>query len=76
MATPSVDLIPIDFCHTGTANFQDIVYFVSAYINYYQTGTFDTACDLNHDGLLNFNDIILFVSDYISYGQSLATNNN
>lgn len=66
---------PIDFFHDGTVNFQDIVYFVCAYIQYYQTGYLNPACDLNHDGTLNFQDIVLFIQDYIAYGQSLATDN-
>ena len=62
---------PIDFYHTGIINFQNIIYFVTAYISYYQTGMLDPACDLNHDGTLNFQDIQLFVQDYIAYGESV-----
>jgi len=63
---------PIDFCHTGTVNFQDIVYFVSAYIQYHQTGYLNPACDLNRDGTLDFNDIVLFVADYQAYAEAAS----
>lgn len=59
---------PVDFYHTGTVNFQDIIYFVDAYIQYYETGYLNPACDLNHDGTLNFLDLELFVQDYIAAG--------
>lgn len=62
---------PIDFYHTGTVNFDDIIYFVSAYIIFYQTGVLNPACDLNHDGTLNFSDILLLVQYYTA-----ATNEN
>jgi hypothetical protein len=61
----------IDFYHTGRINFNDITYFVSAYIQYYQTGVINPACDLNHDGKLNFQDLLLLVQYYIAYIQSL-----
>lgn len=65
---------PIDFYGNGTINFQDIVYFVEAYIQYNQFGIYNSACDLNHDGAINFADLLLFVQDYVAYAQSLATN--
>jgi len=58
---------PIDFYHNDTINFNDVVYFVGAYINYYQTDVLNPACDLNHDGVLNFNDVVLFVGYYQAY---------
>jgi hypothetical protein len=59
---------PVDFYHDGTVNFNDIVYFVRAYIHFNQDGTLDSACDLNNDGKINFQDLQLFVQDYIAYG--------
>jgi outer membrane protein assembly factor BamB len=65
---------PIDFYHNGTIDFRDIVYFVTSYIQYYQTGYLNPTCDLNHDGVLNFQDILLFVQDYTSAVQSQTAN--
>jgi len=61
---------PIDFYYSGKVNFLDIVYFVSAYTNFYENGVLNPACDLNHDGTLNFLDINLFVAYYIAYAPS------
>ena len=63
-ATQLTVYCPIDFYHNGIINFDSVIYFVNAYIAYYQNGTLDTACDLNHDGTLNFSDILLFVQYY------------
>lgn len=48
-------------------NFNDVVTFVAAYINYYQTGYCNPAADFSHDGKLNFNDVVLFVGYYEAY---------
>jgi outer membrane protein assembly factor BamB len=61
---------PIDFYYTGTVNFQDVIYFVTAYLAFHQNGTYDPACDLNHDGAIDFSDVKLFVSDYEAYWSS------
>lgn len=58
---------PIDFYCSGTVNFLDVKYFVSAYVQYYQTGVVNPACDLNHDGGLNFQDVKLFVQYYLNF---------
>ncbi|MGO8807014.1 MAG: hypothetical protein ACLQO7_10520 [Candidatus Bathyarchaeia archaeon] len=47
--------------------------FVNAYINYYQSGVLNPACDLNHDGAINFSDIVLFVALYQSALQTTKT---
>jgi len=64
----------IDFNHDGKVDFQDIIYFVDAYINFNQHSILDPACDLNHDGIIDFSDVALFVDAYIAYAQSFATN--
>jgi len=66
----------IDYYHNGTVNFNDVLYFATAYIQYYQTGYLNPACDLNNDGKLNFNDITLFIAAYVIYGQALAEGNS
>ena len=48
-------------------DFQDITTFVSAYINYYQTGQYYPAADFDHDRKLTFNDLQLFVAAYLAY---------
>ena len=58
---------PIDFYDNGVINFNNVIYFVNAYISYYEYGTLNSACDLNHDGTLNFLDIELFVQYYVTY---------
>ena len=58
---------PIDFCHEGTVDFNDIVYFVAVYINFYECRVFNPATDLNHDGTLNFLDLNLLVAYYQAY---------
>ena len=60
----------VDFYRTGTVDFNDVLYFAAAYIQYQQTGVLNPACDLNHDSKLDFNDILLFVSDYQAAAQS------
>jgi hypothetical protein len=55
---------PVDFYHDGVVNFNDVVYFAGAYIQYNEYGILNPACDLNHDGKINFEDIALFVADY------------
>ena len=52
---------------SGVVNFNDITYFVTAYIAYYNQHTYNPYADLNADGSINFNDITAFVSTYISY---------
>ena len=52
--------------HYGV-DFQDITTFVSAFINYYQTGQYYLAADFDHDGKLSFNDLELFVAAYLAY---------
>ena len=60
----------VDFYRTGTVDFNDVLCFAAAYIQYQQTGVLNPACDLNHDGVLNFNDIVIFVADYQEAAQS------
>ena len=50
-------------------DFSDLTCFVSAYINYTETGgsSYYPIADLNHDGKIDFLDLQLFVADYISF---------
>ena len=52
---------------TGVVNFNDITYFVAAYINYNVNHIYNPYADQNADGAINFNDISLFVGNYIAY---------
>ncbi len=56
----------VDFYHNGLVGFNDVVYFVDGYIQYYQNGTVNPSCDLNHDGKIDFQDIVIFLNDYNS----------
>jgi len=51
----------------GKVNFNDITYFVGAYINYHVNGIYNPYCDFKAVGTINFNDITIFVGDYIAY---------
>ena len=70
-ATIPLTLYSIDFSHDGTVNFQDTIYFVKAYINYYQGNALNPACDLNHDGIMSFQDLELYVHAYLGFAQAL-----
>jgi hypothetical protein len=54
------NISPIDYIHDGQVNFDDLLYFAGAYVNYQQNLRFDSSCDLNHDGLMNFDDLLQF----------------
>lgn len=61
---PALQYSPVDFCQNGTVGFIDVVYFLDGYIQYYQNGAINPACDLNHDGKMDFQDIALFLLYY------------
>ena len=52
---------------TGVVNFNDITYFVAAYINYNVNHIYNPYADQDANGVINFNDISLFVGNYIAY---------
>jgi hypothetical protein len=52
---------------TGVVNFNDITYFVGAYINYQVNHIYNPYADMDANGVINFNDIALFVGNYIAY---------
>jgi hypothetical protein len=52
---------------SGVVNFNDITYFVTAYIAYYSQHIYNPYADLDANGQINFNDITAFVSTYIAY---------
>lgn len=69
--TVSFDVFFVDFTGDGDINFQDITFFVSAYIKFNQENSAYThICDLNHDSQIGFPDILLLVNGYIKYGSS------
>jgi hypothetical protein len=65
--TMTITAYNLDFNHDGPVNFNDILYFVQAYISYQTSGTYNASCDFNNDHVINFNDILLFVGIYDSY---------
>jgi hypothetical protein len=52
---------------TGVVNFNDITYFVGAYINYNVHNVYNPYADMDANGVVNFNDILGFVGYYIAY---------
>ncbi len=65
---------PIRVTYVGDLNgdfkvdFDDLVIFVEAYIDYNNRGgNFTNVADFNHDGKIDNNDIIAFVDAYIAY---------
>ena len=48
----------------GKVNFRDIVYFVQAYIAYYNQHIYNPYVDIDANGRINFNDLVRFVSCY------------
>ena len=56
----------------GKVNFNDLVYFVNAYIDYYKYHIYNPLADLNADGRINFNDLTLFMQNYVQYYYSLC----
>ncbi len=54
----------------GVVNFNDITYFVAAYINYNVNHVYNPYADQDANGVINFNDISLFVGNYIAYYSS------
>ena len=60
----------VDFNQDGSLNFSDVVYFVTAYINYNGNSIYNPISDLNGDTKINFQDLALFAQDYV--GNQLA----
>ena len=48
-------------------DFDDLVAFAGAYINYYQIGQCYPATDFNHDGKIDFSDLVFFADSYVAY---------
>jgi ABC-type phosphate transport system substrate-binding protein len=51
----------------GKVNFNDVSYFVTAYIAYYSSHIYNPYADLTAQGTINFNDVSAFVTNYIAY---------
>jgi hypothetical protein len=51
----------------GKVNFNDVSYFVTAYIAYYTSHIYNPYADLTAQGTINFNDVSAFVTNYIAY---------
>jgi hypothetical protein len=60
---------PWDLNHDGKIDFQDLVIFLQAYINYGEYGIYNAACDFSHCGAINFQDLVMFLTAYINYGE-------
>jgi hypothetical protein len=58
---------PGDLTGHFKVNFLDITAFVSAYLNYFQTGWCNPAIDFCHTEKLDFRDVQLFVNCYLDY---------
>jgi len=56
-----------DFDGDFDVDYDDIVYFVDAYIKYWSGQGKDPACDFDKDGDIDYDDILTFVSAYIDY---------
>jgi len=56
-----------DFDGDGDVDYDDIVYFVTAYINYWSGMGKDPACDFDNDCDIDYDDILAFVTAYIDY---------
>jgi parallel beta-helix repeat protein len=68
--------LPGDLNRDGTVNFEDLIYFASGYIGYWETFTIPSqykVCDINIDGEINIIDLVFFAQDYIAYQQSVGT---
>lgn len=62
-----------DLNKDGVVDFQDLVYFVSGYINYYEIFVISPeykVCDFNSDSQVNIVDLVFFAQGYIEYQQS------
>jgi len=56
-----------DFDGDGDVDYDDIVYFVDAYIKYWSGEGKDPLCDFDSDCDIDYDDILTFVSAYIDY---------
>jgi len=56
-----------DFDGDDDVDYDDIVYFVTAYIRYWSGMGKDPACDFDSDCDVDYDDILIFVSAYIDY---------
>jgi len=56
-----------DFDGDFDVDYDDIIYFVDAYIKYWSGQGRDPVCDFDKDGDIDYDDILTFVSAYIDY---------
>jgi len=60
-------VIPGDFDVDNDVDYDDIIYFVTAYIIYWSDQGKDPACDFDNDCDIDYDDIVTFVTAYIDY---------
>jgi len=61
---------PGDFDSDGDVDFDDILTFVDAYIEFTASHMVNPKADLDHDNDIDFNDILAFADAYILYGRA------
>jgi hypothetical protein len=54
----------------GVVNFHDVTYFVSAYLSYFNQGTYNPYVDITAQGIICFNSVKAFVEAYLNYHAS------
>jgi len=65
--SPDVAHLLGDFDGDGDIDYDDIVYFVDAYIKYWSGQGKDPQCDFDNDCDIDYDDILIFVTAYIDY---------
>jgi len=65
--TEEVTVVDADFDDDGDVDYDDITYFIPAYIVFWSGGGKDPKCDLDKDCDIDYEDIVLFVTAYITY---------
>jgi len=68
----SWDIYPIfcsiaDFDEDGDVDYDDIVYFITAYIVFWSTGVKDPRCDFDNDCDIDYDDKLFFLDRYYEY---------
>ena len=56
---------PADLNADGHVDSNDLIYFVSNYVQFWSNNIYNPTCDLNHDGMINYNDLLSLIAYYI-----------